>query len=138
MLATRRNAGWTAALLALAVLLGPARTALADARDISVGGVYICTLTHDASGFSSYDRAEQANKRITQVLSNPAFQHGATVYVRQLGAAATVSVGSLLVFTVTPEDVQPTNETPLALAKTWAQRLAQGLGVAMPGTTFHF
>jgi len=138
MLATRKHTLQTAVLLAAAMMLGLVPAAFADARDLSVGGVYICTITHDASGYSSYDRAREANKRITQVLSTPEFQHGATVVVRQMGAAATISVGSLLVFTVTPEDVQPTNETTLALAKTWAQRLAQGLGVAMPGSTFHF
>ncbi len=138
MLMTRKHVVRMAALLAAAVMLGPARPAFADARDISVGGVYICTITHDASGYTSYQRAAQFNKRITDVLSTPAFQRGGTVVVSQMGGSATVSVGNILVFTVTPADVEPTNETTVDLAKTWAQRLAQGLGVAMPGSTFHF
>lgn len=138
MLVTRKHVVWTAVLLAAAVMLGPARPAFADARDISVGGVYICTITHDASGYTSYQRAAVYNKRITQVLSTPAFQRGGTVVVSQMGASATVTVGDILVFTVTPADVEPTNETTVDLAKTWAQRLAQGLGVAMPGSQFHF
>jgi len=138
MVATRRHVVLTAALVAAASALAPARPALADARDISVGGVYICTITHDVPGYTSYERAKQANQRITTVLSSPQFYNGGKVVVNQFGAAATVSVGNILIFTVVPADVEPTNETTFDLAKTWAQRLAHGLGVAMPGAEFHF
>jgi hypothetical protein len=138
MFANRRQAVRLGALLAVAAIVGTMRPAFADARDVSIGGVYICTITHDANGHTSYERAVLANQQITNVLSTPAFWRGGTVIVRQVGPAATVSVGNILVFTITPADVSPTNETPLALAKTWAQRLAQGLSIAMPGSEFHF
>src|SRR5579883_972494 len=45
-----------AALASITTIVLLARApALADPRDISVGGVYICTITHDASGYSSYN-----------------------------------------------------------------------------------
>lgn len=138
MVTTPRHLTRIAALCAAVALIGAARPALADERDVSVGGVYICTITHDASGYNSYQRAVEASQRITNVLSNPAFRQGGTVAVNPAGTAATVTVGGMLVFTVTPADVSPTNETPFELAKTWGRRLAQGLAVAMPGSEFHF
>lgn len=111
--------------------------ALADPRDISVGGVYICTITHDASGYSSFERAVEVNRRITQVLSTPELRYGATVSVQKAGQTATVSVGGILVFTVTPADAAGTSVTPLELARQWAQKLAEGLGRALPDARFH-
>lgn len=135
---TRRNAATPIALWAAAVMLGTALPALADARDISVGGVYICTITQDAAGYSSYDRATQINQRITQVLSTPRFRGGATVSVQPAGAAATISVGDLLVFAVMPQDVAGTHMSTIAVARQWARSLAKGLGQAIPGSQFHF
>lgn len=136
----RRHAPRTtvrAMLLAGALVLGLVLPALADARDISVGGVWVCTITHDSAGYSSYERAVQVNQRITQVLSTPRFRRGAVVAVKQVGDAATVMVGDVLVFTVTPDDTAGTSVTPVTLARQWAQRLAQGLSQALPDSNFH-
>ncbi|HXX37734.1 MAG TPA: hypothetical protein VEP50_06205 [bacterium] len=124
-------------LLAIAAMLCAAMPALADARDISVGGVFICRITHDAAGYTSYARATQVNQRITEVLSNPQFRQGGNVVVRAMGAAATISVGNALIFTVMPEDTDGTMST-LDLAKYWAKLLAQGLSKALPGSGFYF
>ena len=53
------------ALLAALIAGGLPLPALADVRDISVGGVWICRITQDASGYTSYDRAAEVRKRIT-------------------------------------------------------------------------
>jgi hypothetical protein len=132
-----RRVVWLPAVLAVAVVLGAALPALADARDISVGGVFICRITHDAAGYSSYARAVQVNQRITDVLSSPRFRQGGNVVVRQMGPAATISVGDVLVFTVMPEDTDGTTST-VDLAKSWAKLLAQGLSQALPGSGFYF
>ena len=118
-------------------MLAAALPALADPRDISVGGVFICRITHDAAGYTSYARATQVNRRITEVLSNPQFRQGGNVVVRAMGAAATISVGDFLVFTVEPEDANGTMST-IDLAKYWARLLAQGLSKALPGPGFYF
>jgi hypothetical protein len=54
-----------------------------------------------------------------------------------MGKGAIVTVGERLVFTVTPDDAEGTTVTPLALAKLWAQRLAEGLSYALPDANFH-
>lgn len=125
------------AVAMLASVFIPGVPALADPRDISVGGVYICTITHDAAGYTSYARAVEVNRRISEVLSVPELRRGATVSVRRAGRAATITVGDILVFTVTPEDAQGTSVTPLELARQWAQKLAEGLGRALPDARFH-
>lgn len=132
----RTTALW-AALLSAVIVGGLARPALADPRDISVGGVYITRITHDASGYTSYERATQVNKRITQVLGTPEFRHGAVLAVKEMGRSAIITVGDQLVFTVTPEDAAGTSMTPLVLARQWAQLLAQGLSKALPASDFH-
>ncbi len=132
-----RRVAWLPAVLVVTVALGAALPALADARDISVGGIFICRITHDAAGYSSYARAVQVNQRITEVLSSPRFRQGGSVVVRQMGHAATISVGTVLVFTVEPEDTDGTTST-VDLAKSWAKLLAQGLSQALPGSGFYF
>jgi hypothetical protein len=129
-------AAWITSLAGILVL-GLTLPALADARDISVGGVWVCRITHDSAGYSSYQRAVQVNQRITQVLSTPRFRQGAVVAVKQVGDTATVTVGDVLVFTVTPDDTAGTSVTPVTLARQWAQRLAQGLSQALPTSNFH-
>jgi len=120
-----------------ALVLGLALPALADARDISVGGVFITRITEDAAGYTSYERAVQVNGRITEILSTPTFRRGASVAVRQGGSSALITVGDLLVFTVTPQDAAGTSVTTLQLARQWAQLLAQGLSKALPDSSFH-
>jgi hypothetical protein len=130
------------ALLTSLIAVGLSLPALADVRDISVGGVWVCRITQDASGFTSYERAAEVRKRITEVLSNPDYRKGgAVVEVRQLGTTVTISVGPTLVFTVVPEDtmgepVAP-HVTQLDLARRWAQRLSAGLSRAFPDPNLH-
>ncbi len=138
MPASRRFAPVPIVLLAGILVLGLALPARADARDISVGGVFITRITSDASGYTSYQRAVQVNERITQVLSTPKFRLGAVVAVRQDGPNGLITVGDLLVFTVTPQDAAGTSATTVQLARQWAQLLAQGLSKALPDSTFYF
>ena len=132
----RRVIGFSV-LFAAAMMLGTALPALADARDISVGGVFICRITHGATGYSSYARAVQVDRRITEVLSDPRFRRGGNVVVRSMGPAATISVNDFLVFTVMPQDTDGKMST-LDLAKYWARLLAEGLSKALPGPGFYF
>ena len=127
-----------AALLLTAISAGLPRPALADPHEISVGGVWVSNITHDAAGYTADERVVQVNKRITDILSNPKYrQAGALVSVRPLGAAATIYVGDQLAMTVMPEDAAGTSVTTVELAKQWAQRLAQGLSKAIPDANFH-
>lgn len=123
-------------VLAGSLIPGLPRPALADVTDISVGGVWVCRITHDSSGFTAEQRAVEVNRRITEVLSTPEFRKGAIVSVKALGTAAVIMVGNLLVFTVTPDDAEGTSVKPVELARQWAQRLAMGLSNALPGSGF--
>jgi hypothetical protein len=131
-----------AVVLASAMVAGVAagfvRPAAADVGDISVGGVWVSTITRDASGYSADQRAREINKRITEVLSKPEFrQGGAAIYVRAVGASATILVADQLVMTVTPEDAAGTGVSTVELARQWAQRLAKGLSKALPDANIH-
>lgn len=133
----RRTMVLAAILIGAVVTAGVATPALADPRDISVGGVWITRITHDWQGVSAADRATEVTRRITQVLSDPKFRQGAVVAVKKNGADAIVTVGDLLVFTVTPADAEGSG-TPVQVAKHWATLLGQGLTKALPGSTFYF
>jgi hypothetical protein len=124
-------------ILTAVLILGLALPALADARDISVGGIWICRITNDLAGFTSYDRAVQINKRITEILSAPQFRQGATITVKADGNDSDVYVGDRLVFTVAPVDTEG-NVTTDTLARQWAHLLAQGLNKAIPSSSFYF
>ena len=117
--------------------LALARPAAADIGDIAVGGVWICRITHAASGYTPDQRAVEVNKRITEVLSSPQFRMGAVVSVHPAGGSTLVLVGDKLVFTVAPEDVMGTPNTTVQLARDWAKRLAEGLSKALPDANFH-
>jgi hypothetical protein len=121
------------AAAAAAGLVGPA---FADARDISVGGVYITTITQDSAGYTAEQRATEVTRRITRILGTPELRQGAVVAVKQDGANALVTVGNMLVFTVTPADAKGSGTT-LYVAKQWARLLAEGLTKALPGSNFH-
>jgi hypothetical protein len=127
----------TVAIIALggALLLGFALPAAADPRDISVGGVWVCEITHDASGYTAVDRAVEVRRRITELLSNPAARQGLTLSVVAQGASAVVLAGGMLIFTVTPSDTVGTSITALQLARQWASRLGEGLSRAIPQPT---
>jgi hypothetical protein len=134
----RRTFAVVGLLVGVALVAWVARPAFADPRDISVGGVWITRITHDWAGVSAVDRATEVTRRITQVLSTPEFRQGAVVGVRQDGANALITVGNLLVFTVTPGDAAGTSGSPMHVAKYWAALLGQGLTKALPGSTFYF
>jgi len=123
-------------LIGAAVVAGLVSPAFADPRDISVGGVYITTITQDSAGYTAEQRATEVTKRITRILGTPALRQGAVVTVRQNGADALVTVGNILVFTVTPADAKGSGTT-LYVAKQWARLLAEGLTKALPGSNFH-
>lgn len=125
-------------LIGAAIALAAARPALADPRDVSVGGVWITRITHSWAGVSAVDRATEVTRRITQVLSAPELRQGAVVTVRPDGGNTVIMVGNILVFTVTPADAAGTSSTPVQLAKYWASLLGQGLTRALPGSAFYF
>jgi len=128
-------------LVPVLLVLGLSFPVLADEREISVGGVWICRLTQDAAGYTSYQRAVEVRKRITEILSTPSDRTGVVVKVQQSGNDAVILAGDRLVFTVTPEDtlgplVAP-HTTPLDLARLWAGLLSKGLNRAFPDPTLH-
>jgi hypothetical protein len=137
MMPVRRTIVIAALLAGAAVIAGIAGPASADPRDISVGGVWITRITHDWAGVSAADRATEVTRRITQVLSTPQLRQGAVVAVRKDGADAVITVGNILVFTVTPADAQGAG-SPMHVAKQWAALLGEGLTKALPGATFYF
>jgi hypothetical protein len=131
-----------ALVLALAMTVGVVsgllRPAMAAEGDISVGGVWVSKITHDAAGYSASQRAVEVNKRITEVLSSANLRRtGATVSVRPNGGSAMILVNDQLVMTVTPEDAAGTGVSTVELARQWAQRLAQGLSKAIPDPNVH-
>jgi hypothetical protein len=136
MSTVRRHAAVLLLLLGAAIL-GFVLPARADPREISVGGVWITLLDHDVAGYTSYQRAVEVRRRITEVLSIPELRQGAVVAVKQVGHEAVISVGDVLVFTVTPDDVAGTWMPPLDVARQWARLLAAGLSRAMPDADFH-
>lgn len=133
---------WHASLLVLA-LIGTAASAwaqtppIADPRDVSVGGVWICRITEPAFGLSADERVVQMNKQITEALSTPKFRRGATIGVRADGPNVRIVMEHLIIVTVTPADTKGTTVKPMELARQWAQRLANGLSKALPDAEFH-
>ncbi len=61
MPACRRHAALPLALL-LGAVLGLVLPARADMREISVGGVWITRLDHDAAGYTSFQRAIEVRR----------------------------------------------------------------------------
>ncbi len=118
-------------------LVSLAPPALADVRDISVGGVWITRLDQDAAGYTSIQRAIEVQRRITEVLSTPKFRQGVLISVKQDGADAVITVGDMLVFTVTPKDAAGVRMAALDVAHQWARLLAEGLSRAIPDADFH-
>ncbi len=115
-----------------------AQPALADPSDISVGGVWVGKITHDAAGVSAVQRIVEVHRRITEILSNPVYRsQGAPVSVRPAGQAAGIFVAGQLAITVMPEDAAGTGVTAMELARQWAQRFAQGLTKALPDANVH-
>ncbi len=126
-----------AAVIAFAIAVGTATPSLADAGDISVGGVWVCRITQPASGLTAEERVVQMNKQITEALSTPKFRRGATISVRPYGPTAKIMIDTLVIVTVTPEDIKGTTVTAMELARQWAKRLATGLSKALPDAEFH-
>jgi hypothetical protein len=124
--------GLSIGALAGALLLGLPRPAVADVGDISVGGVWVCQITHNASGYSAADRAVEVRRRITELLSSPAARQGLTLSVQSAGADAVILAGGMLIFTVTPSDAMGTSTSTLELARQWAARFGEGLSRAIP------
>lgn len=124
--------------LAWSLSISVAQPALADPSDISVGGVWVAKITHDAAGFSATERIVEVNKRITEILSNPVYrQTGASISVQPIGQAAGIYVADQLAITVMPDDAAGTGVAPMELARQWAQRFAQGLRNALPDANVH-
>jgi hypothetical protein len=132
-----RRAVGAAALIAFAIVVATPTASRADAGDISVGGVWVCRITQPALGLTVEERAVQMNKQITEALSTPKFRRGATIAVRGEGPTAKIMIDTLLIVTVTPEDIKGTAVSTMELARQWAKRLAMGLSKALPDAEFH-
>lgn len=132
--AARSLLGLLVGITLMGAVAGPA---LADPRDISVGGVWITRIMQANAGYSAEERAVEVTRRITQVLSMPELRQGVLITVHKSGADAVVNVGDVLVFTVTPADAAGSGTT-LYVAKQWAALLGKGLSNALPGSNFHF
>jgi len=104
---------------------GLPQPSLADVGDVAVGGVWVCRITQPALGLTAEQRAVQMTKQITEALSTPKFRRGAVLSIRPKGTSVTISVGDLLIVTVTPEDAKGTSVAPMELARQWAQRLTE-------------
>jgi hypothetical protein len=126
-----------AAVIAFAIVVATPTPSRADVGDISVGGVWVCRITQPALGLTVEERAVQVNKQITEALSTPKFRRGATIGVRADGPAAKIMIDTLVIVTVTPEDIKGTTVTTMELARQWAKRLATGLSRALPDAEFH-
>jgi len=126
-----------AAVIAFAIVVATPRPSRADVGDISVGGVWVCRITQPALGLTVEERAVQVNKQITEALSTPKFRRGATIGVRADGPVAKIMIDTLVIVTVTPEDIKGTTVTTMELARQWAKRLATGLSRALPDAEFH-
>jgi hypothetical protein len=135
--------GLAAVLVAAVAILGLRDTARAAQNEISVGGVFVCNIAADASGYTANERAMAIQQRINSVLSTDSFRSNPNVFVRvqPAGSDALIWVGDkqkqILVFTVTPQDAAGSSVTPLQLAQQWAPKLAEGLGKAMPSAHWH-
>lgn len=136
-MSTWRRHAFVPLLLLAALIPALARPALADPREIAVGGIWITLIDHGAAGYTSFQRAIEVSRRITEVLSTPKFREGTSVSVQPMGKGAVVTVGGLLVFTVTPQDAVGTSMAPLDVARQWARLLAEGLSRALPDSNFH-
>ncbi|HYM68922.1 MAG TPA: hypothetical protein VEZ44_04945 [bacterium] len=118
-------------LVAVVALALPMR-ATADARDVSLGGVWIGHIEQDSPGMSAADRATAVTRRLTEVVSDPSLRAGTvTVTVRLAGSDAVISVASHLILTITQADAAAVSVPPVAMAEQWGARLAQGLIRAM-------
>jgi len=108
--------------------------AAAEIGDISVGGVWVCRLTHGAAGLTPEQRVAQVNQRITDVLSLPELaRRQIVVEVRPVGDGAAIVTSDIVVMTVMPADTGGTGLPIHEVANQWAARLAQGLRRALPG-----
>ena len=111
---------------------------MAGANDIYVGGVWVLKITRDASGYTAEQRVLEVEKRITEVLSTPAFRkNGVVITARKSGTSAVVVAGDMNVITVTPQDATGTGKTTLDLARQVALRFAVGLSHALPDANVH-
>jgi len=125
-----------AALAALIVTMNPG-IAAADPQDISVAGVWIGRIEHDAEGMRASERAIEITRRLTEIQSDPAMKEKtAVIGVKQVGGGAVISVDRFLVMTLRPDDVEGSGLGPFIVASQWAARLAQALARAMPWTQF--
>ena len=99
--------------------------AVAEIGDISVGGVWVCRLTHGAAGLTAEQRVAQINQRITDVLSLPELtRRQIAVEVRPVGDGAAIIAADITIMTTTPPDAAGTGVPVQEIANQWATRLA--------------
>ena len=140
---TRPVRGIAVVVAASVAVLGLVGFAAAAANDITVGGVFVCTLTQGEGGLTADQRAVDVRQRITNVLSVQGFRSHPNLYVevRASGSNALISVGDktqrVQVLTVTPADAKGTGVSAYTLASQWGQKLAKGLGTAMPSSQWN-
>ncbi len=131
---------WLAVVLAVCGATALSGSASAAMNDITVGDVFVCTINHGAGGYTVDQRVVQIRQRITNVLSVERFRSNPNLFVQVVaaGSSALISVGDpagqIVVIEVTPADAMGTGVNAFTLASQWGQKLAQGLGNAMPSS----
>ena len=132
---------WVMIVLAVCVATELSGPAFAAMDDITVGGVFVCTISprrRRAHGRSK--RIVLIRQRITNVPSVERFRSNPNLFVHVTAAnsSAIISVGDpagqIVVLQVTPVDAMGTGVSAFTLASQWGQKLAQGLGNAMPSS----
>jgi len=98
--------------------------------DVAVNGVVFFTIPGAAIGYSSVERREIVETRITEILSTCPL---APVTVRPVRGKPTVYVGNIRLITVYPADVRNTGaDSAKELAAKWAEGTAAALQVVAP------
>jgi len=126
--------GLLVSLVISSLVLGFARPARAEIGDVSVGGVWVCRFSKGANGQALEQRMEQIERNMYAVVNNPKYRgrRQVAVQVRPMGQSAALTVDGIVLFVVTPEDVEGTGAKPWEAAQQWAPKLSRGLSLAIP------
>ena len=100
---------------------------------VTLGGVLVVQFRAASGGFSPVRRAATMENRIVEILSRPDLTPDAVrVTPGKGGRSATITVGPILLVTVTEADAQANRSTPMKLATTWAESFRRGYAEARP------
>ena len=129
-----RRLGLLVSLVISSLLLGFAHPAHAELGDVSVGGVWVCRFSKGAHGLALEQRMVQIERNIYAVVNNPKYRgrRQVPVELRPMGQGAALTVDGIVIFVITPEDMEGTGAKPWEAAQQWAPKLSRGLSLAIP------